>query len=124
MSCCGATMSWGKQVCACRTASPSSFSAPTSSTPPNWLVRSVDDAIELIVAAGGAVLARPTQIPVGRLAVVADPFANALVLLDLSSGRYVTDERGHVTGVTSSHRSGDSSGVPGLSKHWITGERL
>src|SRR3954451_5938395 len=70
---------------------------------PNWLGRPVDDAIESIVAAGGAVLARPAQIPVGRLAVVADPFANVLVLLDLSSGHYVTDETGHVTRVTSSH---------------------
>lgn len=73
---------------------------------PNWLVRSVDGAIQRIVAAGGAVLAGPTQIPVGRLAVVADPFANTLVLLDLSSGHYATDERGHVTGVTSSHGEG------------------
>jgi hypothetical protein len=34
---------------------------------------------------------------VGRLAVVADPFDNVLVLIDLSKGRYVTDERGNVT---------------------------
>ena len=79
---------------------------------PNWLVASVDDAVEGIVAAGGVVLAGPTEIPVGRLAVVADPFANALVLLDVSTGRYVTDERGHVTGVASSGGSGDFSGVP------------
>ena len=67
---------------------------------PNWLVASVEDAVESVLAAGGAVLAGPTQIPVGRLAVVADPFANALVLLDLSAGRYATDEQGQVTGVT------------------------
>lgn len=67
---------------------------------PNWLVRSVDDAVESILRAGGAVLAEPTQIPVGRLAVVADPFANALVLLDLSSGHYAIDSTGRVTGVT------------------------
>jgi predicted enzyme related to lactoylglutathione lyase len=73
----------------------------------NWLVASVEDAVESIVAAGGTVLAGPTQIPVGRLAVVADPFANALVLLDLSAGRYATDERGQVTGLTPS-----DSGTP------------
>ena len=67
---------------------------------PNWLVGSVHDAVASIVAAGGAVLAGPTEIPVGRLAVVADPFANALVLLDLSNGRYATDAAGQVTGVT------------------------
>lgn len=42
----------------------------------------------------------PVDIPVGRLAVVADPFGNALVVLDLSTGKYVTDEEGRVIGVT------------------------
>jgi predicted enzyme related to lactoylglutathione lyase len=70
---------------------------------PNWLVDSVDAAVDRIVAAGGAVLAPPTPIPVGRLAVVADPFANTLVLLDLSTGRYETGEGSHVTGVSSHH---------------------
>jgi hypothetical protein len=54
------------------------------------------------VRARGRVLAEPTQIPVGRLAVVADPFGNALILLDLSSGHYETDEAGRVTGVAPS----------------------
>lgn len=67
---------------------------------PNWLVGSIEDAVESVVAAGGAVLAGPAPIPVGRLAVVTDPFANTLVLLDLSSGRYATDSEGRVTGVT------------------------
>lgn len=67
---------------------------------PNWLVASVEDAVESIVGAGGSLLAEPTGIPVGRVAVVADPFGNALVLLDLSTGRYAVDESGHVTGVT------------------------
>lgn len=66
---------------------------------PNWLVTSVDEAVARVVTAGGAVLVEPTPIPVGRLAVVADPFGNALVLLDLSSGRYATDATGRVTGV-------------------------
>ena len=67
---------------------------------PNWLVASVEDAVQSIVGAGGSLLAEPTEIPVGRVAVVADPFGNALVLLDLSTGRYAVDESGHVTGVT------------------------
>jgi hypothetical protein len=45
------------------------------------------------------VVAAPVDIPVGRAAVVADPFGNELVLLDLSKGRYVTDDAGNVTGV-------------------------
>jgi predicted enzyme related to lactoylglutathione lyase len=66
---------------------------------PNWLVTSVEHAVQSIVMAGGAVLAEPTQIPVGRLAVVTDPFGNTLILLDLSSGYYRTDDAGRVTGV-------------------------
>lgn len=66
---------------------------------PNWLVDSADAAAEAIEAAGGRVLAAPFDIPVGRVAVVADPFDNVLVLIDLSKGRYVTDEQGNVTAV-------------------------
>ncbi len=66
---------------------------------PNWLVDSADDAAESVEAAGGRVLAPPFDIPVGRVAVVADPFDNVLVLIDLSKGRYVTDEHGTVTTV-------------------------
>jgi predicted enzyme related to lactoylglutathione lyase len=53
---------------------------------PNWLVASADEAAAAVQAAGGQVLAGPFDIPVGRVAVVADPFGNALVLLDLSGG--------------------------------------
>jgi predicted enzyme related to lactoylglutathione lyase len=63
---------------------------------PNWLVTSVDDAVDSLVAAGGRVVSPPTPIPVGRVAVVADPFGNQLVLVDLSSGTYVTDSAGYV----------------------------
>ena len=66
---------------------------------PNWLVESVDDAARAVEEAGGAVLAAPLDVPVGRVAVVADPFGNVLVLIDLSKGRYVTDDEGNVTGL-------------------------
>lgn len=66
---------------------------------PNWLVDSADAAAGSVVEAGGRVLAAPFDIPVGRVAVVADPFDNVLVLLDLSKGRYASDEHGTVTGV-------------------------
>ena len=65
----------------------------------NWLVTSVSEAVERILEAGGKLILEPTQIPVGRLAVVDDPFGNALVLLDLSAGRYVVDVDGRVLGV-------------------------
>lgn len=67
---------------------------------PNWLVASADDAARAIERAGGRVISPPCDIPVGRLAVVADPFGNVLILLDLSQGRYTVDEAGHVTGLT------------------------
>jgi catechol 2,3-dioxygenase-like lactoylglutathione lyase family enzyme len=63
------------------------------------LVDSVDDAVTEIVRAGGSVRSAPSDIPVGRVAVVADPFGNPLVILDLTRGRYRTDEDGTVTGV-------------------------
>jgi predicted enzyme related to lactoylglutathione lyase len=66
---------------------------------PNWLVTSADQAAAAVRAAGGRVVTGPFDIPVGRVAVVADPFGNILVLLDLSKGRYITDTAGNVTGV-------------------------
>ena len=66
---------------------------------PNWLVTSADDAAAVIAAAGGRVVVAPFDIPVGRVVVVADPFGNTLVLMDLSKGRYVTDSAGYVTAV-------------------------
>jgi predicted enzyme related to lactoylglutathione lyase len=66
---------------------------------PNWLVSSADEAAQVIVAAGGRIVAGPEEIPVGRLIVAEDPFGNGLVLLDLSKGLYVVDDSGRVTGV-------------------------
>ena len=66
---------------------------------PNWLVDSADEAAESIEAAGGRVLSPAVDIPVGRLAVVEDPFGNVLVLIDLSQGRYAIDDHGNVTAV-------------------------
>ncbi len=65
----------------------------------DFLVGSVDHAAAQFLGAGGAVLVEPSDIPVGRVAVVADPFGNPLTILDLSKGRYVTDADGQVTGV-------------------------
>jgi lactoylglutathione lyase len=62
-------------------------------------VRSVDDAVRRFVDAGGAVVAGPFDIEIGRCAVVVDPFDNVLVLLDHSFGTLTTDEHGIVVGV-------------------------
>ena len=66
---------------------------------PNWLVESADEAARLIEVAGGRVMVPPSDIPVGRIAVVADAFDNVLVLVDLSKGRYMTDDAGNVVSV-------------------------
>lgn len=55
---------------------------------PNWLVDSVDDAAGFLAGHGCDLVAAPFDIPVGRAAVVRDPFGNNLVLVDLSKGTY------------------------------------
>ena len=63
------------------------------------LVDSVVDACAEFVRVGGTVLVEPEAIPVGRVAVVQDPFGNRLTLVDLSRGTYLTDADGRVTGI-------------------------
>jgi predicted enzyme related to lactoylglutathione lyase len=64
----------------------------------NLLVDSADAAAERFVAAGGRVVSGPFDIQVGRCVVLADPFGNVLVLLDLSKGLLATDEQRNVIG--------------------------
>lgn len=67
---------------------------------PNWLGRSADDAAMAIEQNGDRILAPAFDIPAARVAVVADPFDNVLVLVDLSKGTYETDDQGGVTSVS------------------------
>lgn len=53
---------------------------------PNWLVADVGEAAAEIQANGGSIVTEPFDIAVGRVAIVADPFGNHLVLIDLSKG--------------------------------------
>ena len=62
-------------------------------------VASVDEAVERFAAAGGRVVQPPFDIPIGRCAVIADPWDNVLVILDNSKGTFVTDDTGRVTGL-------------------------
>ncbi|MCI0777800.1 MAG: VOC family protein [Chloroflexi bacterium] len=64
------------------------------------LVESADEAAQRFVEAGGTVIVPPSGVPVGRVAVVQDPWGNRLVLLDLSKGTFDTDATGNVTGVS------------------------
>jgi predicted enzyme related to lactoylglutathione lyase len=63
------------------------------------LVEDVVQACDALVAAGGEIIVPPFGIQIGRCAVVLDPWKNALVILDMSKGRLVTDEGGRVTGI-------------------------
>jgi len=66
----------------------------------DWKVESSDDAVDFFVQAGGSVVEPPFDIPVGRCAVVRDPWGNKLVLLDLSKGTFVTDPDGNIMGLS------------------------
>ncbi|MBA3529333.1 MAG: VOC family protein [Propionibacteriaceae bacterium] len=77
---------------------------------PNWLVSSADEAAVRVRQAGGEVLSEPVDIAVGRLAVVADPFGNKLVLVDLSKGRYQTGEDGTVLSASTQSPGSPPSG--------------
>jgi len=67
---------------------------------PNWLVDDVAESMALIASHGGTIVAERRDIPVGHVGVVLDPFGNPLVLIELSTGTYDTDETGTVTSVS------------------------
>jgi len=62
-------------------------------------VESVPEAIERFVSSGGSLLEPVSEIPIGRLAVVSDPWNNHLVILDSSKGEFQTDQDQNVTDV-------------------------
>lgn len=63
------------------------------------LVDSVENAIEVITSNGGTVEVGPENIAVGKMAVIKDPFGNQFTLVDLSKGKYITDESHNVIDV-------------------------
>ncbi len=72
----------------------------TGGGPPevDMLVDSVEAAGQRFVEAGGRIVNGPFDIAIGRCAVVADPWGNVLVMLDMTKGRLTTDAEGNVTG--------------------------
>jgi len=62
-------------------------------------VECVAEAVERFLDSGGTLVEAPSEIAIGQLAVVADPWNNHLVLLDSSKGRLQTDTAGNVVGV-------------------------
>jgi predicted enzyme related to lactoylglutathione lyase len=71
----------------------------------DFLVDSVDQAATELTRAGGTVVVEPSDLPVGRVAVIADPFGNPLTILDLTKGRYLTDADGNVTGIAEADKA-------------------
>lgn len=62
----------------------------------DFLVDSADEAARRFSFAGGKIIVPTFDIPIGRCAVVEDPWGNPLVLLDMSKGALVTDNDGNV----------------------------
>lgn len=66
----------------------------------DFKVESVADSIEMITNAGGKIIYGPFDIPIGKCAVIQDKWENEYVILDMTKGKYVTDESGNVVGVS------------------------
>jgi predicted enzyme related to lactoylglutathione lyase len=60
------------------------------------LVADIDDALRRFSEAGGETITGAFDIPIGRCAVVRDPFGNAIVMLDQTKGSFVTNAAGEV----------------------------
>ena len=65
----------------------------------DFKVDSVIDAIEIVIKAGGKIIDEPFDIPIGKCAVVQDKWENQYVILDMTKGKYATDESKNVIGV-------------------------
>jgi lactoylglutathione lyase len=73
----------------------------TEQRPPgtDLLVESVPEAIQRFTEAGGSLVFGPIDLPVGKFAIVSDPWDNRLTILDLSKGVYKVDADKNVIGV-------------------------
>jgi predicted enzyme related to lactoylglutathione lyase len=66
----------------------------------DFKVESVVDSVDKIIKAGGNIVDGPFDIPIGKCAVIKDKWDNRYVILDMTKGRYVTDESGNVIGLS------------------------
>jgi lactoylglutathione lyase len=62
-------------------------------------VESVERATKRFIEAGGKIVKEPFDIPIGKCAILMDPWDNKFVLLDSSKGVYKTDSNGNVIGL-------------------------
>ncbi len=61
-------------------------------------VDSVAEAVKTIATAGGTIVYGPFDIPIGKGAVVKDPWGNQYVILDATKGTLITDGEGNIVG--------------------------
>lgn len=61
-------------------------------------VDSVLEAVQTLLSAGGKVVYGPFDIPIGKCAVVQDPWGNTYVILDSTKGTFITDADGNIIG--------------------------
>lgn len=64
----------------------------------NLLVDSVPDAIMEFEKAGATLVYGPIEIPIGKYAILKDPWDNELAILDSSKGLFITDNQGNIIG--------------------------
>lgn len=65
----------------------------------DFKVKEVKKALRVFTEAGGKVIAGSFDIPIGKCAVVEDPWSNQYVILDTSKGILKTDEDKKVIGL-------------------------
>lgn len=70
--------------------------AEGSGTEADLLVDSVEDAVRTFTTAGGSLVGRVEEIPIGKRATLRDPWGNVLLILDMSKGPLRTDPAGNV----------------------------
>ncbi|MEI8232600.1 MAG: VOC family protein [bacterium] len=62
-------------------------------------VSSVEDTIDFWVKSGGNLLSGPIDIPIGKWAMIQDPWGNQFSILDSTKGIFVTDKDNNIIGM-------------------------
>ncbi|SHK39707.1 hypothetical protein SAMN02745136_02406 [Anaerocolumna jejuensis DSM 15929] len=62
----------------------------------DFKVESVINTVNKIKEIGGQIICGPFDVPIGKCAVVRDRWSNEYVILDMTKGRYVTDNDGNI----------------------------
>lgn len=71
----------------------------------DFKVEKVEEALKEFVRAGGKIVTGPFDIPIGKCAVVKDPWENQYIILDSSKGLLETNSEKKVIGLTKSDKN-------------------